>query len=61
MGNRIFVAVVLLLWASTMSWLVVEKILPPFFSGDPPAHGILVENDRYAGKSNVAASPSATP
>jgi hypothetical protein len=45
MGNRIFVAVVLLLWASTMSWLVVEKILPPFFSGDPPAHGILVEND----------------
>lgn len=39
MGNRIFVAVVLLLWASTMSWLVVEKILPPFFSGDPPTHG----------------------
>ncbi len=41
MGNRIFVAVVLLLWASTMSWLVVEKILPPFFSGEPPTHGIL--------------------
>lgn len=39
MGNRIFVAVVLLLWASTMSWLVVEKILPPFFSGEPPTHG----------------------
>jgi len=45
MGNRIFVAVVLLLWASTMSWLVVEKILPPFFSGDPPAHGTLVEQE----------------
>ena len=40
MGNRIFVAVVTLLWASTMSWLVVEKILPPFFSGDPPTHGL---------------------
>ena len=40
MGNRIFVAVVLLLWASTMSWLVVEKILPPFFSGEPPTHGV---------------------
>lgn len=39
MGNRIFVAVVLLLWAATMSWLVVEKILPPFLSGEPPAHG----------------------
>ncbi|MGE3241071.1 MAG: hypothetical protein AB7G28_23960 [Pirellulales bacterium] len=43
MGNRIFVAVVLLLWASTMSWLVVEKILPPFLSGDPPTHGVLRE------------------
>jgi hypothetical protein len=43
MGNRIFVAVVLLLWASTMSWLVVEKILPPFYSGEPPTHGILHE------------------
>lgn len=41
MGNRIFVAVVLLLWASTMSWLVVEKILPPFLSGEPPTHGVL--------------------
>jgi hypothetical protein len=43
MGNRIFVAVVLLLWASTMSWLVVEKILPPFFSGEPPTHGLRQE------------------
>lgn len=43
MGNRIFVAVVLLLWASTMSWLVVEKILPPFFSGEPPTHGVRQE------------------
>src|SRR5262245_53997078 len=43
MGNRIFVAVVLLLWASTMSWLVVEKILPPFFSGEPPTHGLVQE------------------
>lgn len=45
MGNRIFVAVVLLLWASTMSWLVVEKILPPFMSGEPPAHGTLQEKE----------------
>jgi len=45
MGNRIFVGVVLLLWASTMSWLVVEKILPPFFSGEPPTHGVLTEKE----------------
>jgi len=45
MGNRIFVAVVLLLWLSTMSWLVVAKILPPFLSGDPPSHGVVEEAD----------------
>jgi hypothetical protein len=39
------VAVVMLLWLATMSWLVVAKILPPFFSGDPPGHGILEEDD----------------
>jgi hypothetical protein len=42
-GNRIFVAVVMFLWLSTMSWLVVAKILPPFLTGDPPGHGILEE------------------
>jgi hypothetical protein len=45
MGNRIFVAVVLLLWASTMSWLVVAKILPPFLSGEPPKRGALQQED----------------
>ena len=41
MGNRIFVAVVVLLWATTMSWLVVDKILPPFLQGEPPKAGTL--------------------
>jgi hypothetical protein len=41
MGNRIFIALVLLLWATTMSWLMVAKILPPFFSGEPPKRGAL--------------------
>jgi hypothetical protein len=36
MGNRIFTAVVLVLWAVTMSWLVVAHVLPPFFQGKPP-------------------------
>jgi hypothetical protein len=44
MGNRIFVAVVIMLWATTMSWLLVAKILPPFFSGEPPTHG-MIEHD----------------
>src|SRR5688572_27392390 len=45
MGNRIFVGVVVLLWAGTMSWLMVARILPPFFNGDPPAHGVLLRDD----------------
>jgi hypothetical protein len=42
MGNRIFVGVVVLLWAGTMSWLMVARILPPFFTGEPPGHGVLL-------------------
>jgi hypothetical protein len=45
MGNRIFVGVVLLLWCGTMSWLMVARILPPFFHGEPPSHGIAVRNE----------------
>ena len=44
MGNRIFVGVVVVLWAGTMSWLMVARILPPFFHGDPPTHGVLVRD-----------------
>jgi hypothetical protein len=45
MGNRIFVGVVVLLWAGTMSWLMVARILPPFFNGDPPGHGVLLRDE----------------
>jgi hypothetical protein len=45
MGNRIFVGVVLLLWGGTMSWLMVARILPPFFQGEPPSHGIAQRNE----------------
>jgi hypothetical protein len=36
MANRVFVLVVIGLWLSSMSWLVVERILPSFYSGEPP-------------------------
>ena len=45
MGNRIFVGVVVVLWAGTMSWLMVARILPPFFHGDPPTHGALIRGE----------------
>jgi hypothetical protein len=44
MGNRIFVGVVVVLWAGTMSWLMVARILPPFFHGDPPTHGAILRD-----------------
>lgn len=44
MGNRVFVAVVTLLWGATMSWLLMARILPPFFHGDPPSTGVLLNN-----------------
>jgi hypothetical protein len=55
MSNRIFVGVVLLLWVGTMSWLMVAKILPPFFHGQPPTHGSIVREPvcweiSYSGK-----------
>jgi hypothetical protein len=45
MGNRIFVGVVVLLWGGTMSWLMVARILPPFFHGEPPVHGARVKDE----------------
>jgi|GEM_PF-1611040 len=37
MSNRLFISAVLLLWFSSMTWLVVDKILPSFYGGKPPA------------------------
>jgi len=36
MANRIFVASIVILWLGSMTWLVVERILPSFVSGQPP-------------------------
>lgn len=36
MGHRIYSAVVVLFWSSTMTWLLVAKILPPFWYDKPP-------------------------
>jgi hypothetical protein len=56
MGNRVFIGVVILLWAGTTSWLMIARILPPFFHGEPPTHGMLVRKEptcweiRYDGR-----------
>ena len=38
MYNRWFSVAVILLWLSTMSWLVVTKVVPPLLIGDPPSY-----------------------
>jgi hypothetical protein len=35
-GHRVFNAVVVVFWLSTMSWLVIAKVLPALAIGDPP-------------------------
>jgi len=67
MGNRIFVAVVIGLWATTMSWLMVARILPPFFQGEPPTHGVPLRDEpvcweiEYANRSIGHAVSQAVP
>jgi hypothetical protein len=36
MGSRVFNTAVILVWLAAMSWLVVEKVLPPLQVGEPP-------------------------
>lgn len=36
MANRLFVAGVFALWLGSMSWLLVDKVLPSFRDGEPP-------------------------
>jgi len=36
MQSRWFNIAVVLLWFATMSWLIVEKVMPPLLVGDPP-------------------------
>ena len=36
MGNRIFVLAVVLLWTGSMSWLLVDKVLPSWDDAEPP-------------------------
>lgn len=36
MANRVFVCAVIALWLGSMSWLLVDKVLPSFHEGEPP-------------------------
>jgi len=36
MANRVFVCAVIVLWLGSMSWLLIDKILPSLHEGEPP-------------------------
>lgn len=42
MSSRWYNAAVLVLWMSTMSWLITVKVLPPVLIGDPPSYRTIV-------------------
>ena len=44
MGSRAFNTAVVLVWLAAMSWLVVEKILPPLQIGEPPNYKAILNN-----------------
>jgi hypothetical protein len=37
-GHRWFNAVIVIFWLSTMTWLVIAKVLPPLQIGEPPSY-----------------------
>jgi hypothetical protein len=47
MNSRWFNTAVVMLWLSTMSWLVTVKVLPPLLIGDPPSYGSIVEAQKH--------------
>jgi hypothetical protein len=45
-GYRVFNAVVVVFWLSTMTWLIVAKVLPPLQVGEPPNYRSVYAVDR---------------
>ena len=48
MHGRWFNTGVVLLWLTTMSWLVKEKVLPPLLTGQPPRYSEIIKAQKYA-------------
>jgi hypothetical protein len=57
MSNRLFISVVLMLWLGSMTWLMVDKILPSFYEGKPPATSGLETGKTVAWRVEWAGEP----
>ena len=45
MENRWFTSLIVLLWLTTTTWLVVSKVVPPLRRGEPPKYGSVYHVD----------------
>ena len=43
MFGRLFTGIVVVFWATTMVWLLAEKVVPPLLDGDPPDYSTALE------------------
>ncbi len=46
MHSRWYNVAVIVLWLSTMSWLMARKVLPPLLVGEPPGYDRIIEAQR---------------
>lgn len=59
-GNRLYAAAVIVFWLAAMSWLVTDRILPPFFDGDAPRMRLSHQTEPVAWRIEMEGSPCGT-
>lgn len=57
MGNRLYVAAVVLGWVASMAWLVSDRILPSFLAGDGPTARVADQLDPVAWRIEMDGKP----
>jgi hypothetical protein len=57
MANRVFVLAVVLLWGGSMTWLMVDKVLPSWYDAEPPMPAGFVPNEYVAWEVSWAGRP----
>ncbi|MEO0531328.1 MAG: hypothetical protein AAF266_12255 [Planctomycetota bacterium] len=58
MSNRLYTAAVIVGWLAAMTWLVTDRILPPFFGGDAPATRPSNQTEPVAWRIEMSGKPS---
>lgn len=56
-SNRLYTGAVVVAWLAAMTWLVTDRILPPFFGGDAPISRPSNQTDPVAWQIEMAGRP----